>query len=109
MTINERLFSIMKDRKISIRELSRMTGITASTISDWNTKHTNPSADKIMVLCEALCVTPSFFLSGEEEKQQDYSLSEDEIKLIEYYRNINSNQQKRLAAYMSRLKDMKER
>lgn len=57
MGISERLFALMNEKGISIRELSRRTGITASTISDWNTKKTNPSADKLMAICEALDIS----------------------------------------------------
>lgn len=108
MTINERLFSTMKDQGISIRELSRRTGITASTISDWNTKHTNPSADKIMILCDVLNISPSYLLTGEEELSTDMVLSKDEKVLIETYRNFDSRAQQRFANYMHRINKTKE-
>lgn len=54
MIISERIFEIMKEQKMSQRELSRRTGITISTISDWNTKKSNPASDKLLVISEAL-------------------------------------------------------
>ena len=48
MTIGERLFKIMKEKNISMPELSRMTGISRYTIFDWQRRNTNPGADKIM-------------------------------------------------------------
>ncbi|MCQ2467921.1 MAG: helix-turn-helix domain-containing protein [Clostridia bacterium] len=108
MTISERLFTLMKDKQISIRELSRRTGITASTISDWNTKGTNPSSDKLIAICEALEISPFLLLTGEEDKTEyDYILSSEEIKIIERYRQMDKNLQKRLLAYISNL-DKKE-
>lgn len=105
MGISERLFALMNEKGISIRELSRRTGITASTISDWNTKKTNPSADKLMAICEALDISPYFLLTGEEEKQTqyDYTLSSDEVKIIESFRNMDGNLQKRLITYICKL------
>lgn len=62
MTISERIFKIMGEKKITQLELSKNTGIGQSTISDWKTKKTNPSADKIMILCATLEVTPEDLL-----------------------------------------------
>lgn len=62
MTISERIFKIMGEKKITQLELSKNTGIGQSTISDWKTKKTNPSADKIMIICAALEVTPEDLL-----------------------------------------------
>ena len=62
MIISERIFKIMGEKNITQLALSEKTGIGQSTISDWKTKKTNPSADKIMILCEALEVTPEELL-----------------------------------------------
>ena len=71
MTIGERLFKIMNEKNISMPELSRMTGISRHTIFDWQRRNTNPGADKIMVICEALQITPEELLVG---KQNDDNL-----------------------------------
>lgn len=62
MIISERIFKIMREKNITQLDLSEKTGIGQSTISDWKTKKTNPSADKIMILCESLEVTPEELL-----------------------------------------------
>ena len=67
MTISERLFEIMKQQNISMPELARMTGISRHTIFDWQRRGTNPGADKIMVICEALKITPEELLIGTDE------------------------------------------
>ena len=106
MTINERLFMVMKDKGISIRELARRTGITASTISDWNTKHTNPTAEKIPVVCEALGITTSYLLKGKEET--DFVLTDEEKSLIESFRNTDEKSRKRYLAYFEQMSEKKE-
>lgn len=58
MIISERIFMIMEEKGISQLELSSKTGIAQSTISDWKRKKTNPSADKIMAICDVLDVSP---------------------------------------------------
>lgn len=57
MIISERLFKIMKKKNVSQYELANITGIGQSTISDWKTKKTNPSADKLMKICDALDIS----------------------------------------------------
>ena len=58
MTISERIFKLMEEREIAQTDFSKATGIAQSTISDWKRKKTNPSADKIMIICKVLNVTP---------------------------------------------------
>lgn len=62
MLISERIFKIMAKKNISQLEFSKITGIAQSTISNWKHKKTNPSADKIMIICAALDVTPEDLL-----------------------------------------------
>lgn len=62
MLISERIYKIMAEKNISQLEFSKMTGIAQSTISDWKRKKTNPAADKIMIICAALDVSPEDLL-----------------------------------------------
>ena len=81
MTISESLFAIMKEKNVSIPDLSRMTGISRHTIFDWQRRGTNPGADKIMVICKALKITPEKLLMGNSEvpsdKTDDIDIEED--------------------------------
>lgn len=70
MLISERIYNLLKEKNISQIDFSRKTGISQSTISDWRRKGTNPSADKIMVICETLDVTPYELLLGAESRNQ---------------------------------------
>ncbi len=58
MTISERIFMLMKEKGVTQLQLSTATGIAQSTISDWKRKKTNPSAEKIMSICDVLDVSP---------------------------------------------------
>ena len=115
MTISQRLFNIMESRHISVPDLSRMTGISKPTIYDWKKKNTNPGADKIMVLCEALQITPEELLVGIPE-EADISEEEHPTDIdgatYEMARQINSMseiQRKRMLAYMTMLMNKKDR
>ena len=113
MTISERLFSIMQEKNISMPELARRTGISRHTIYDWQKKNTNPGADKIMVICEALRVRPDELLVGNNrdttlEYNHDLSVSDIDKQIMNECQNLSNAQKKRLLAYMSMLQNTKE-
>ena len=79
---------------MSQRELSRRTGITISTISDWNTKKSNPASDKLLVISEALGVPVEELLTGSESFKEnlpediDYKNVKDH-KILEDYHKLS--------------------
>ncbi|MBQ8803678.1 MAG: helix-turn-helix transcriptional regulator [Tyzzerella sp.] len=110
MLISERIYKYLEEKKMSQIEFAHRTGISQSTISDWRRKGTNPSADKIMIICEVLGVSPYELLLGTEKKQVDYVVVDKQSKeylLIETYQNLDVDAQKRLEGYMTALNDMK--
>ena len=62
------MFERLQELGMNQKEFSQKTGILQSTVSEWKNKHTNPSADKIMIICSVLDVTPEWLLSGAEVK-----------------------------------------
>lgn len=113
MTISERLFAIMKEKNVSMPDLSRMTGISRHTIFDWRRRGTNPGADKIMVICEALQITPEeLLMSTTAESSSDKTAVIDtesfENQIIEVCRDFSDEQKRRLLAYVSMLQNMKK-
>ena len=55
---------MMEKKNITQLELSRKTGIATSNISDWKKKKTNPKADCLLSICDALEITPDQLLTG---------------------------------------------
>ena len=86
MIISERIFEIMKEQKMSQRELSRRTGITISTISDWNTKKSNPASDKLLVISEALGVSVEELLQNHLKKIYQRILSIRMLRIIRFWK-----------------------
>lgn len=56
----------MEQKNITQLELSKRTGIATSNISDWKKKKTNPKADCLLSICDALEITPEQLLTGKE-------------------------------------------
>lgn len=116
MLISERIYKYLAEKGISQKEFADRTGISQSTVSDWRRKGTNPSADKIMIICEVLDITPYDLLSGtENEKHKEYkeidyivlSKQSSEYKIIETFQNLDSNAQRRVEGYLKALSDSK--
>lgn len=116
MIISERIFMILEKRYMSQSEFAKKVGLAPSTISDWKTKKTNPSADKIMDICRVLEVTPEELLTGkciEEEQAGEDSEREDKMtpldwQIIKDYHGMKEAQQRRLLKYMETLKQLEE-
>ncbi len=66
MTISDRIFEKLNEIEMSQKTFSEKTGISQSTISEWKSKRTNPTSEKIMIICSVLSVTPEWLLSGIE-------------------------------------------
>lgn len=114
MIISEHIFALMQEQGISQKELSDKTGISQSTISDWKRKKTNPSADKLNIICDALHIT-LYDLLG-ESVGRDCSTEcvcvekgSDEYNFLMDYRTLPQMYKERLAGYLCALKDLGDR
>lgn len=111
MTVSQRIFRILDERKITQKEFSEKTGIPQSTISDWRKKNTNPASDKILIICNALEVTPYELLSGVKEEGTRsnevncYVLTEnsEEGMLVEKFGELSQEKRNRLLGYLEAL------
>lgn len=62
----ERLNSILQKRNLSQADLSKMTGIRSSSISDWLNGKYEPKQDKIAIIANALNVSPVWLIGYDE-------------------------------------------
>lgn len=71
----ERFSEILRRKQISQTELSKMTNIAQTTLSDWHNGKSSPRQDKIDILAKALSVNPMWLLGYdvpmEEERKED--------------------------------------
>lgn len=52
MTINERLFNEMKEKKLKSTDLANILNINKTVISAWKSRGTNPPSEYIVQICE---------------------------------------------------------
>lgn len=86
MTISQRIFMILKEKRLKQKDLSEYTGISTSAISAWNKNNLNPAADKLSIIADFLGVSLSFLITGKEENK---SVSEDISQLIRNYNAVD--------------------
>ena len=110
--ISEKIFELILKNGMSQKEFSEEIGISQSTISDWKRKGTNPSADKILKICEVLKVTP-YELLGESETEQNAvdlelrAVNSEEKVILEGFRNLPGRQKERVLGYLAALQEEK--
>ena len=111
MTISNRIFERLRQIHMSQKQFSIETGISQSTISEWKSKKTNPTSEKIMQICAVLDVTPEWLLSGTENTGNRgnelpfYIVDRDsEIgQIIHPYNRLEDQQRQRLLGYVMAL------
>ena len=95
-------------------ELSRRTGIATSNISDWKKKKTNPKADRLLSICDALEITPDQLLTGKgidpeyKDADMDYEVTKADIRILKQIHSLGDEQYKRLMAYMKALQKLEQ-
>jgi transcriptional regulator with XRE-family HTH domain len=114
MNISDRIFEKLSELSMTQKEFSQKTGIRQSTISEWKIKHTNPSADKIMIICSVLSVSPEWLLSGTDtdggyRNRIDWFVinrGSEVGQIIESYNQLSFRYRERLKGYLECLKDL---
>ncbi len=112
MTISDRIFEKLKELNMPQKTFSEETGISQSTISEWKSKGTNPTSEKILIICKVLNVTPEWLLSGIENtggrgNNADWYIVDKNTEiglLIKTYHSLDSRQRERLQGYLEALR-----
>ena len=116
MLIRDRIFEKLEELNMTQKEFSKRTGIPETTVSDWRKKRTNPTSEKIMIICKVLDVTPEWLLSGIEahgdrsnpQKWFAIDAKTDAGILLTAFNSMNSQAQARLLGYAEALCRIKE-
>ena len=101
-SVTNKIFDILKEKGISQKELSDMTGISTSAISDWKHKGAIPSAIKVQKVCEALNINPNELLGKKEDlpiKSYVITQSDELYGFVDLYENLNAESRERILAY----------
>lgn len=116
MTIRDRIFDKLTELSMTQKEFAKRTGIPETTVSDWKKKRTNPTAEKILVICKVLDITPEWLLSGVEThgaRSNPPTIIAVDAKteagmLLETYNSCDAANQARIFGYAQAIGKMKE-
>ena len=72
MTINERLFSLLEERRISQKDFASAIGVSSRNISSWHTRGSDPPADLICRIADFLGVSTEWLLTGDERGRSSF-------------------------------------
>ena len=72
MTINERMFALLSERRVSQKQFASSVGLNPRNVSSWQTRGTDPPANVICKIAEFFGVSVEWLLSGEEHPHSSY-------------------------------------
>lgn len=82
MTFSEKLAAAMRDKKISIRELSEKTGIPKSAIQRYTSGDTEKiPIDRMILMAEALGVDPAYIMGWSDSTPIDGLIPRDQLRM----------------------------
>ena len=89
-TYIDRIKLMKNERKMTNERLSERSGIPLGTLSKLMAgMNESPKLSNIVAICNALDCSVDYIITGNPENTNNYTLSPDEIKLIEQYRNLD--------------------
>ncbi len=93
-TYIDRIKLLKSQKKITNDRLSEMTGIPLGTLSKIMAGISDsPKLSNIIAICDALECTLDYIVSGTPENHNNYTLTDDEIRMIESYRALDEHGQ----------------
>ena len=91
MDYKDRIKQLKAQKKITNEQLSSLTGIPLGTLSKILAGISDsPKLSNMVAICEALECTLDYIVSGTPENTNNYTLSNEEISLVENYRKLDS-------------------
>ena len=69
MSINEKLFFLLEEKKLKQSDLAKYLGVSQAVITTWKNRKTDPPASKLINICKFLEISV-YELLGEEPNNQ---------------------------------------
>ena len=87
------LFVIMNKKGISQKQLAEFIGASTGNVSDWKSGKSAPAIEKLPLIADYLDVSLDYLLGRADNSVKPASeLSNDEIKLLNSYKNLEPYQ-----------------
>ena len=100
----ERIFELVKKKKIQQKDLATNIGVRPSALSDWKKQRIKPSVDDIIKIAQYFNVSTDYILgltdSATPHAQQGEILSDTEHELLTGYRQLDESDQGEVRGYI---------
>lgn len=93
MDVIDRLLIILKKRNIKGTDIARILGLKKSPLTDWKNKHSKPTLDQIIIICEKLAISADYLLLGTLHNNE---LSFTEISLLKKFNKLDDVKKERI-------------
>lgn len=102
MNVIERIDEIMEKQNLTDYQLSKISGLSTSTISNMRKRNTIPSIATLEYICDALHITLSQFFA--DDQTELYPVTPNQKKVLDYYILLSENQQNLILEIMKNMK-----
>lgn len=85
--VTKRIRGILDKNKKNGVQLGVMLGLKKSPLTDWKNNKSKPTLDQIVNICNNFSVSSDYILFGKKDYNE---FTEDEIELLDNYRNLDS-------------------
>ena len=110
MDICQNLNNILKERKITQKELCQQISIAESKLSYWLTKSKSIPSEYIIPICNYLNISLSVLLTGQEkDSKNQITLSKEEIEFIKEYRYLSDKSKSEIRNTLNHLYEIEKR
>jgi transcriptional regulator with XRE-family HTH domain len=82
MNVTQRIFEIATEKRITLTEFAERIGVSYGTVASWKRRGTQPPADKINIIAQALNVPVNCLLDGEGEVEMQQNCNKDSSDAI---------------------------
>lgn len=93
----ERLKELRNEKKLSQKALSELIFVSQQTVAKWEKNNSTPNPDALIKICQVLDCSSDYLLGISETKkaplQMQESLTADEQKLLNYFKELNDEGQ----------------
>ena len=79
----EKFKKLLDSRGVTPYRVSKETGLSTATLSDWKNRKSVPKRDKIEKICEYFNVSPSYFYEDEDDNNTKYYLNNETAQVAQ--------------------------
>lgn len=90
---------LLKKKGVKASDVSKATGVVASTFSDWKKGKSSPKIEKMVDIAHYFNVSLDYLATGKEYRFPNPDLSDEFVELIDLFNSCDEEGQNRIMEY----------